>query len=140
MKHKIYKLIDPISLDVKYIGQTTKKLIDRLIGHIRQIETKPFFEEENNWIVELLKQNYCPIIELIEEVDSSLVKEKERYWVEFYKKSYILYNVIYNENEYFLTILSERKSKKIYEYDLEGNFIKEWGSLLLAATTLKYRK
>lgn len=65
---KIYKLIDPITLEIRYIGKTIQKLECRLNRHIsdakRLIENK---SHKNNWIRSLLNNNLKPKIELIEE-------------------------------------------------------------------------
>lgn len=134
MKIKIYKLIDPILKEVRYVGQTKNELITRLVGHIRETETKPFRPLKNDWVISLLLQNLCPIIELIEEVDNSkLAKQREKFWIDFYQQFSPLYNIMLNNDEDFLKTLAGRHPVTIYEYDLNGIFIKEWKSIAEAA-------
>lgn len=133
MKTKIYKLIDPITKEVKYIGKSNTDLLKRLVGHLNQIYRAELFSDKKEWMEELLKQGLCPIIEEIEEIESTLVKERERYWVQEFSKTCKLYNIQYNNNKDLANHLHERVKRKIYEYDLNGNFIKEWESLFIAA-------
>lgn len=133
----IYKLIDPITNEVRYVGKTQTSLLKRLIGHIRELESNinPKFSIKNEWISDLLSKGHAPKIELIEQVEESLTKEKEKYWVNYYSKSNSLLNVQYNLHEGYSKSVTERKSKTIFEYDLEGNFIREWKSIMDAATS-----
>lgn len=40
-KEKVYVLIDPITLKIRYIGVTRKYLKDRLNGHIHEAKFNP---------------------------------------------------------------------------------------------------
>jgi hypothetical protein len=133
--YKIYKLTDPISKEVRYVGKTSNPLWKRLVGHVREIDnqTKPIFSIKNEWILELLIKGYCPLIELLEEVHDSEANKKEKYWVNYYKDNNSLLNIQYNFHDGFSKSVKERKSKIIYEYDIEGNYIREWASITNAA-------
>lgn len=78
---KIYKLIDPISLEIRYVGKTVTSLRDRLKVHIRQSKIAQKHTHKEAWIKSLLNQNNKPIIELIEEVGEDRWVERERYWI-----------------------------------------------------------
>ena len=89
---KIYKLLDPKTKEIKYIGKTINSLETRLIGHMTQlILSNPRFSEKNEWISSLLKEGYCPIIELIELVNEKQSKEKEKYWINYYRIKIVQY-------------------------------------------------
>lgn len=85
-RYKIYKLIDPITKDVRYVGQTKRSLEQRLNEHVKGYgqKTNTF---KRNWINKLLKQGLTPIIELQESgLTKSTVSEREIYWIKFYKE------------------------------------------------------
>lgn len=132
-KTQIYRLIDPNTLEIKYIGKSDISLVKRLVCHINQIYRKERFSDKGDWIENLIKQGKCPLIELIEEVDKNQAASKEKYWIQFYSKDYKLYNIMHNNNPDLFKSLHERCSIKIYEYTIGGEFIKEWESILEAA-------
>lgn len=77
---KIYRLKDPITLEVRYVGKTVSSLEKRLGEHISY--SKKGKTHRDNWIKSLPDR---PIIELIEECDDSIWEERERYWITYYK-------------------------------------------------------
>lgn len=81
----IYKLIDPITLKVRYIGKTEQTLEKRLYHHIARAKANETSSHCANWIRSLLAKNTRPIIELLEEVTLQNWKEKEIYWISYYK-------------------------------------------------------
>lgn len=84
-RYKIYKLIDPITNEVRYVGQTKRSLEQRLNEHIKGYGQKTN-SHKRNWIKSLLKQDLKPIIELQESgLTKSLVSEREIYWIQYYK-------------------------------------------------------
>jgi hypothetical protein len=74
---KIYTLSDPITNEVRYIGQTKNSLEDRLRGHLKG-KGKTY---RVHWINSLKKKGLVPNIELIEEVDKSVGSQTEIYWI-----------------------------------------------------------
>lgn len=121
--YKIYKLIDPITNEILYIGITKTSLNKRLVGHLHEaFHRTRLFPEKQEWIQNLLDRGLIPKIILIEETKDVL---RESYWVNQIKP---LYNIIYNKDERFKQIKSVIKSISIYQYDLLGNFIQEWKS------------
>ena len=69
---KIYCLYDPISCKIRYIGRTTKKILEnRLIEHISKSKYfNKYFPSKNfphkvNWINSLLKQGIKPGIKYL---------------------------------------------------------------------------
>lgn len=132
----IYLLKDPNTLEIKYVGQTKFNLAQRLVGHLhesyfRKREQAIF---KNEWVVSLLEKGQIPIIELIEEVVDELANTQEQKWVAFYEKDNTLFNVMFSTVNF---IHREDLHKKVYQYALDGNFIKEWNSLYEVEKTLK---
>lgn len=83
IKYTIYKLIDPITNDIRYIGLTFNSLKQRLSSHM----SEPGTSHKCNWISKLKKEGLKPIIESIEENISSYdeVCEREIYYINYYK-------------------------------------------------------
>ena len=88
----IYKLICPISNEVRYIGQTIQSLNRRLYNHIYRVndktEKKVSLTHKESWIRKLIIENKVDDlkIELIEEVCVDLLDEREKYWISHYGK------------------------------------------------------
>jgi len=69
----IYKLICPISNEVRYIGQTSYSLEHRLSGHIRKtvskIKNNKRLTHKENWIKTIIEKNLIDYL-VIEQVRS----------------------------------------------------------------------
>jgi group I intron endonuclease len=83
IKYTIYKLIDPITNQVRYIGLTFNDLKQRLKSHCAEKSKS----HKSSWINQLKLKGMKPLIELIEENISSYEEccEREIYWIEKYK-------------------------------------------------------
>jgi hypothetical protein len=81
---KIYKLIDPITDNVRYVGKTVSKLNDRIKVHIYQSRISSSHTHKEAWIKGLLNSGLKPRIELIEEASVDNWAEREKYWICFY--------------------------------------------------------
>ena len=77
----IYTLSDPITDEVRYIGQTKKSLDERLRNHLKSKGKT----HRHNWINSLIKKGVKPKIELIETVDRDKVSETEIFWISMFK-------------------------------------------------------
>lgn len=76
----IYALVDPITNETKYIGQTND-LKKRYKQHLHPIS------EKSIWIHNLRRKSKKPKLSIIEEFKSDeLVNERELYWINFYKQ------------------------------------------------------
>lgn len=119
-----------------YIGKTIKPLTMRLVGHLHEVfyRKRVQFPQKSNWIKSLLDTGKYPIIELIEETDDILADSRERYWVDFYKDKFTLFNVMFNSNN---CSIREDLRKKVYQYNKDGLFLKEWESILSVEKELK---
>ena len=161
MNISIYILKHPITNDIRYVGQTNnpKRRLSRHLGNSRTLKDKRHI---NNWIRSL---NTLPIMEIIEVCDYSIRNEREQYWINYYKtKGYDLCNAsnggagagIGNTNCVGRKLSNSHKQrirecnlgrkpinckggapgKTIYQYDLNGNFINQYKSILSASKIL----
>jgi hypothetical protein len=78
---KIYALIDPVTNEIKYIGQTHRKLETRLKEHIYDCIRRPRSSNKVKWINSLIVKNKLPSIELLEIVEENNLKYKESHWI-----------------------------------------------------------
>ena len=83
IKYTIYKLIDPITNDIRYIGLTFNDLNQRLKSHCSENSKS----HKSNWVQSLRKQGLKPVIESIEDniLSYEEVCDREIYWIEKYK-------------------------------------------------------
>lgn len=81
MIYTIYSLSHPVTKEVQYVGRTKRSLEGRFIRHI----TTAFFHKKTAvqmWIVGLMTQGLCPLMEILEETDD---KTREKYWISLYR-------------------------------------------------------
>ena len=123
----IYYLKCPLSNEIRYVGQTILKLQKRLRGHIqetrRSIKLNRRLTHKENWIRELIdtnKEDYIKIC-LIEECDTSIIDEKEIYWIKYYKSG-TLTNLALGGKRNFLSEESKRKISFANKGDKNGMF------------------
>jgi len=148
-KQFIYSLTDPITNEVRYIGKTNNPK-DRYSRHLQKCYLEKYDKNtyKSNWIKSLLKIGEKPIMDIIQECDSSTVNELEIYWINKFKiDGYKLTNlsdggefgVDWNGRKH--TNLSKDKihnSKLKYmtpvtHYDINGNILSEYESLMEAS-------
>lgn len=87
----IYKLIDPITNEIRYVGKTIN-LKRRLRAHITRSKNKK--HHTACWIQSLIKKGEHPIIEVIEECSEDNWQEREIYWIQEYRKLHDLTNLL----------------------------------------------
>lgn len=77
--YRIYALVDPLTGDPHYVGQTAATLADRRRDHVR----KPGNTKKGAWIRELLAEHREPQIVLIEEFTGYRQEayERESFWI-----------------------------------------------------------
>lgn len=78
---KIYALACPITLEVKYVGQTTKGLKERLSGHCNEDKTSP----KAMWIKALATERLRPNIILLQSVPIDQGNVAEQFWLETFR-------------------------------------------------------
>lgn len=139
-EYKIYKLIDPETKIIKYIGCTTSTLNERLSQHIYDARKKNSFK--SIWIKSLLEKEKKPIIKLIEICTEENWIQKEQYYINFYYKNLTNFTkggdgMLLNRQISSIKKSSEKKFVKIQQYTLEGVYIKTWESIKDACEKLK---
>lgn len=136
----IYTLSDPYTKEVRYIGKTVKSLKSRLNNHL--YTSKKVNNYRCNWIKSILNKGNVPIIEILDECQWKDSQHLECYWISQFKSwGFDLVNSTEGgEGNLGLKLNNERKQKlrqsrikKIYQYDLQGNFIKSYNSITEAA-------
>ena len=90
--YKIYTLNDPITNEVKYVGQTCKDLNKRLSGHLSESRLR-CKSHKNHWIKSLQQKDLKPTINLIlDNLTKEEANNKEIEYISFFKKEYNLTN------------------------------------------------
>ncbi len=84
MKLYIYALIDPRTDEVMYIGCSNNPE-KRLIAHLQKSQLKHRTSKRVVWIKELLFLELKPVLQVLEEVDETNAKDREVYWINYYK-------------------------------------------------------
>jgi group I intron endonuclease len=98
VKYTIYKLIDPITNEIRYIGLTFNDLKQRLKSHCSEKSKS----HKSNWVQSLITQGLKPIIESIEDniLSYDEVCEREIFYINKYKsEGYRLTNMASGGNK-----------------------------------------
>lgn len=134
--YKIYHIINPT---IVYIGSTKTigkytGFYKRLTVHIRDLITNRHHSKYlqnvvNKYGIEGIR---FEIIDCMEDTQEA-IRTREKFWINYYlaTNSKYGYNTIFD-----VTLIESRKStgsKRVLQYDLNGNFIKEWNSIEEAA-------
>ena len=150
-KTQIYVMKDPDTLEIRYVGKTVKEnIVTRLGEHIQEAK-RGRKNHRLNWIRSILDKGKIPIIEKIDECIWKESQGLETYYITYYKN--LGYDLV-NETEggegnlgytpSKETVEKRKKSirsklPKVYQYDLKGNFIKEWNNAPEAAEKLGFK-
>jgi group I intron endonuclease len=78
----IYALIDPVTLEIRYIGKTNN-LIVRLNKHLKESKKNPKTHKQC-WLNTLLLKNLKPLLKILEECINDEWQEREKYWISLY--------------------------------------------------------
>ena len=155
IKVKIYKLIDPNTLEVRYIGRTVQTLNKRLNGHLSKARKKRSNTYIQNWLLSLIQNKQKPLIEFITEIIgwSESYKFEQALISEFIRNGYNLVNLHDRGEGGIMRIITDEQKRKISSsvkllhdqgklssgrkpldvYDLEGNFIQSFPSIISCA-------
>lgn len=161
---KIYCLYDPLECKVRYVGRTSKKVLEhRLIEHITKAKYfEKYYENKRfphrvNWIKKLLKEGRKPKIKLLCEIEDWKESHKfERLLISKWKNRRNLVNLedrgeggknrivtledrikISNSlKEYYKTGING-KSKTVYVFNLEGIYLTSYQSTIKCSNSLK---
>lgn len=78
----IYTLSDPITNEIRYVGQTKyQNLEKRLDGHLKCRDNT----HRSYWIKSIVKKGLKPKIDLIETVDKEMSSDSEKFWIMMFK-------------------------------------------------------
>lgn len=115
-----YVLIDPRDNKPKYVGRTVNPK-HRLRHHIWESKENNRNKKEK-WIVKLLSLNLKPVLRVIHKRSCNIEKaiEIEKRLVLWLSKYFELKN---SPDNYLGAVLT---GKSVYQYDLNGNFVKEY--------------
>lgn len=119
---KIYSLVDPITKEVRYIGQTKQKLTARLNGHIQDGRSFRYNIPKCEWVADLINQDLLPLIIELECVKNKDADQKEDYWINYYRQNNDLLNLT-NGNvhgrsqEYRMTYAINRYTYERLQFD-----------------------
>jgi len=158
-KAYIYSLFDPRDQILRYVGQTKQSIKDRLYGHIWEAKNSNSNSYKNNWVRSLLKEGIEPHIRIIKEIQNwtwlcnneLLILEDWQFKnvIDTTETDYIRFcNERMNVTNYMKVLPTGKrykrrikncpiKEKTILQYDLQGNFIKDWESISKAGKELK---
>lgn len=116
----------------KYIGQSID-IYSRWYSHKQKLNTNNHHSQylQNAWN----KYGESSFVFYIAELcDKDYLNEKEIYWIEYYNTYYDGYNETLGGQGL------SREKYKIYQYALNGNFIKEWNSVYEINEKLGYKE
>jgi GIY-YIG catalytic domain len=144
----IYKITSPTGKI--YVGQT--KDYRKRLNHYRILNCRTQYRLHNS----LKKYGFNNhLFEIIEEIDTSIADSREQYWIAYFKCYWKDQNKGLNLNkggnrpnhtEETKKKLSEMfsgskhgKAKKLYQYTLDGVFVKEWSCMKDIERKLNYK-
>lgn len=138
---KIYVLIDPNLLKVRYIGITCQSLNDRLVNHIHEARYREHYNyHKSRWIQKLLSEGKKPIIRQI--VLCSTREEAEKLESELiikYKGKHNLVNISLGNGQFTSKgqhSAAEYNSKETFVYNYDGTYFGRFSSIIECAEEL----
>jgi hypothetical protein len=146
VKTFIYVLKDPDTQEIRYVGKTIKPLKYRLTGHIYSCKKEK--NHRTNWIKSIIKKGKKPIIEMIDFCPWNKSQELESYWIiKLKNEGCNLINATNGgEGQLGLKLSKTRKdnlilaaSKTVYQYSLDGIFIKQFKNAVEAAKEINLK-
>ena len=105
----------------KYIGQSID-IYQRWYAHKSKLNMNKHHSHHLQQAWNKYGDN-CFIFYIIETCDESLLNEREIYWIKYYNTYFDGYNETFGGEGY------ARQTRKVYQYSLSGEFIKEWNSV-----------
>ena len=141
----IYTLSDPDTKEIRYVGKTVKSLKARLTNHI--YTSKKIKNHRCNWIKSIINKGKKPEIDIIDVCPWYESQDLETYWIAQFKAwGFRLVNATNGGEGNLGSILSKENkeklilsvSKKVYQYNLKGEFLKEFPSCTQAGRELNF--
>lgn len=82
----IYALSDPLTGEIRYIGQTVNSLQRRLYLHIFVSPTQaPGTSYRERWVAQMLRRGTPPLISLVQTLPTEHLDDAEIYWIAYFK-------------------------------------------------------
>lgn len=136
----IYVLLDPRDNEVRYVGKTSNPK-SRLSGHISECKRESSKHYRARWIRSLLKDNLKPIIKFIKVCPLNDFEKFETEYIKIFKSDKLTNSDETGQGntgriKEVIDRMSKPKSRIVYQYDLDGNFIKEYRSVREAGKSL----
>ncbi len=134
----IYALLDPTDGSVRYIGKTVSPK-RRIHTHIS--ESIKFNHHRARWIRSLVSKNLKPILKVLKICPLSDFAKYEKEYIKLYKSKKLTNSDETgsgntNRKRKIIDDAIKKISRKVYQFDLNGNFIKEYKSTRDAARKL----
>jgi hypothetical protein len=136
----IYALLDPRDNQVRYIGKTTNPK-NRLSGHITECKKDNVTHYRAMWIKSLIREKLKPSIKFLKICPLSEFSKYEAEYINLYKN-----NKLTNSDETgqgnvnrvkdVIDRMLKPKSREVYQYDLDGNFLYKYKSVREASRVL----
>lgn len=131
----IYALLDPRDNSIRYIGKTIHPK-SRLGGHLRESKSQDHYRAR--WIRSLSAENLKPIFKILKICPLEEFSIHESFFIKLHKSE-----ILTNSDETgsgntgrkreIIENAVKKISKKVYQFDLQGNFIQEFKSTRDAA-------
>ena len=117
----MYVLMDPITNDIRYVGQTVDPQ-NRYRNHIWEAKENNRNHKER-WIVSLLRKNKRPIMKIIwsGQLTSDEANKVESKLIRYYKTKYKLTNALDRSRN-----TSVVETKPVYQFTMDGTFIRRY--------------
>ncbi len=136
----IYGLVDPRNNKIRYIGKTIHPK-NRLSGHISECKNKKVIHHRAKWIRSILKLNLRPLIKFIKICPLDEFYKYESEYIKLYESNNLTNSDMSGSGNIgrrreIIDRQINKVSKIVYQYDLNGNFIKEYKSVRDASRNL----
>jgi len=139
----VYALCCPNTEKVKYVGKTVN-IKKRIQQHLSKAKNHPSTHRDY-WLLSL--GDVQPLLKILEKTTWSKSQESEIYWISKYQD---LVNhslggegnlgmILTQSHKDNITAAHLKNSKKVYQYDLKGNYIKTHDNCIKAAQETKLR-
>lgn len=135
MEIVIYGLVDPLTNEVRYIGRTKQKLSIRLNQHL-SLYPSNHGSYKKHWIQKLKREGLKPKIITLKKLECTW---EESYLIEqsliqeYIFKGFKLTNLEDKGSGTLIKCIVKTGQKSVLQYNLEGDFLKEYCSLSDAA-------